>query len=60
MGKKLTRRAYLTRKALMNVSEHLGVFSVTEAVATTLSAHPEWDPEEKRTWFEWESSTSEG
>ena len=48
---KITRRDYLTRKVLIAGADP---WLVPEAVATTLLAHPEWDPDEERTWDEWE------
>lgn len=46
-----TRHAWLTTRLLILGAD---VFTATEAVASTLLAHPEWDPDEKRTWDEWE------
>lgn len=48
----MTRREYLTRKALLAGTD---VWIVTEAVASTALAHPEWDMDEERTWDEWEA-----
>lgn len=54
-GKKITRRAYLTRKALIE-GHGMPIAQISEAVATTLLEHPELDPDETRTWEEWEAS----
>lgn len=56
MNKKITHRVYLTRKALM--VEGASPLGIIEAVSSVFLAHPEWDPEEERTWQEWEAMHS--
>jgi len=48
----LSRRQYLIRSAIARGAD---VFMAIEAVDSTLLAHPDWDPEELKTWEEWES-----
>lgn len=52
MADQITRTQWLVRKALI-----AGVPSrkVREAVDTALFAHPEWDPDEMRTWAQWQT-----
>lgn len=60
MGKKITRRAYLIRKALFNNSNLSSqkVFSLTDTVDNIFKKHPEWDPNERKTWAEWEAEST--
>lgn len=51
MSKKITRRQYLSFKALIAGTPTL---MLKEAVSTTALAHPEWDMSEEKTWEEWE------
>jgi hypothetical protein len=47
----LTLRSYLIIKM---ASEGWAAFMAVEAVSTTLMAHNDWDPNEERTWKDWE------
>jgi hypothetical protein len=49
--KKITRRAYLVRQALMVGGN---AFTAIEAVSSVLLEHPEIDPDEKKTEREWQ------
>lgn len=49
-----TRRQWMTIHCLMRGGTAL---TAPEAVASVLLAHPELDPDEERTWDEWEATT---
>jgi hypothetical protein len=64
-----TRKRYLLTKAFQAQMEQdrrtafphgergmANLFVVAEAVSSTLLEHPELDPNEKKTWQEWEKS----
>lgn len=64
-----TRRRYLLTKAFIVQMDRdsrtafpsgprgiANLFMTQEAVSTTLLEHPEWDPNEKKTWQEWEQN----
>jgi hypothetical protein len=52
----ITRRKYLTIKMMQRGYDF---FTCTEAVSSSALAHPEWDMEEKKTWYEWEEQKDE-
>ena len=53
---RMTRRAYLTFKAIEGGKGEVGWALATEAVASTAIEHPEWDMNEEREFVEWEKS----
>jgi hypothetical protein len=47
----VTRRQWLTRRAIMSGA---APFGAVEAVSSVAIEHPEWDMDESKTWAEWE------
>lgn len=54
-GERITRRAYLMRKMMM---EGVQSFQVAEAISTVALDHPDWDMDEIKTWTEWEKQSA--
>lgn len=54
----MTRRQYLTLKAMEGTGGTLGMLVAIEAVSSTAIEHPEWDMDEEREFVEWEKGKS--